>query len=1007
MLLAVALATFAPVHAAPVTFTEFSMGDMDFLKVMARASEFPQSDKYEASLAVAPDGRVAVAWQSRRQLNGHSGVYYREFSPMGASLTPELRAGAVTGFHESKPAVAYGEGLLAFHESSWRDDSGAGVFVGKKAVPQSLRGDQTDITATKLPSGRVLAVWSSQISRTERRIFGRVFSAVGKPVGDEFRISNFRTGSEVLPSVTADARGAIVAWQRLGEKGKPGGVWAARVSTHGVATPVLVAPLGVEPSVSSAGNTVLLGWAEPTGSGYRARAAFLQPNLSFSRALDLPAQAGLQNATAVATRPDGTAAVAWNYASGDAREIWLRVFPASGQAEPAAKIHAGALAEATGRQRIAWSGEKLCIAWSGDAGLGDPKAAHLTLLIPRAEATASDIEALAKTSVVPIAPVTSLTSSGSAVQFVAQAGPHEPPAYNPKARLDPWGVQSPDMGGNGFNAVVSTGWTPPDPHMAVGPSHVGVMTNGQIAFFTKDGTNVFRDEIEDSFGFWGAVGATNFVFDPEIIYDTSVGRWMAMACERGSNARSYFLLAVSDDSDPTGTWFKYRLDVTTQGGGSDIDSPNMSTDDEAVYLSADFFNPTQKYLVFILKKSDLIAGSPTPLTRHHLITGTQSHGMPMTYDAAAPQYLIEHFEATSNTTVRLHAITDPLGTPTRTSFTLPVPAYGRPENPPQAGTSVRPTAFDSRFWSCVYRNGSLWATHHINSSRVLARWYEIKMNNWPNGGTPELVQSGQIDPGGTVRTFFSSIAVDAFGNAAVICARSSPTEFISMYKATRRADDPLGTMPDAAIVKESDGPYFTSRWGDYSAIAVDPVDNRTFWAHHEYSVGGSWHTWVASFESAVNWIEKPVEQILPILAGPITGGLPEIAVADNVLMRVDSVVNPPYRPFSSMVDYVATAPPGQLVALKFRVVAKSGNGDGLLRVTVFNRQTGMFDHLGTETINLSALSTLTFAANFDVNRYVNPSNRQILMRMQFDLGNQPSRYRPPLLIDEIKFLTGF
>ena len=47
----------------------------------------------------------------------------------------------------------------------------------------------------------------------------------------------------------------------------------------------------------------------------------------------------------------------------------------------------------------------------------------------------------------------------------------------------------------GFTGIFDTGWTPPDPEMAVGPDHVVLMTNGKIAFFTKTGTQTFEDEI--------------------------------------------------------------------------------------------------------------------------------------------------------------------------------------------------------------------------------------------------------------------------------------------------------------------------------------------------------------------------------------------------------------------------------------------------------------------------------------------------------------------------------
>jgi hypothetical protein len=442
---------------------------------------------------------------------------------------------------------------------------------------------------------------------------------------------------------------------------------------------------------------------------------------------------------------------------------------------------------------------------------------------------------------------------------------HQPPTFeNRESNDNILPLKLPD---EGFMGIEFTGWTPPDPIIAAGPEHLAAMTNGGIAFFQKDGTLDFQDEIEDSFGFWGEEGATGFVFDPEVIYDPHTDRFMAMACERAPNSRSYYLLAISDDSNPNGDWHKYRIDVTTEGGGGDIDSPNIAVDSEAVYLSADFFTGGQKYLVYILEKEPLLSGSIGE-TRYLLITGSQSFGIPVTYGSPPAMYMIEHFESSSNTIVRLHAITDPLGTPKRETFDLTVPAYSPPEDPPQKDTSTRPETFDSRFWSCVWREGSLWATHHQGTSRVMARWYEIKTNDWPNKGTPSLYQSGDIDPGEDIRTFFTSIAPDKYGNAAMCFARSSPNEYISMARCMRLADDPLGTMGPMVIVKESEGPYNSGRWGDYSGVSCDPSDNLTFWMMHEYTPGdGTWNTWISNCSG--EFPNSPPEA--PTIEGPSSG----------------------------------------------------------------------------------------------------------------------------------------
>jgi hypothetical protein len=457
------------------------------------------------------------------------------------------------------------------------------------------------------------------------------------------------------------------------------------------------------------------------------------------------------------------------------------------------------------------------------------------------------------------------------------AVPHQPPIKDDRlvSKLPNGGDPFPfPLADSGFLGITNTGWAPPDPHMAAGPTRLVAIVNGGIAFFEKDGTRIFQDEIEDSYGFWGSVGATDFVFDPEVIFDPHSNRFMAMANERGNSNDSYFLLAVSDDSDPMGTWYKYRINVTALCAGT-IDSPNLGVDDEAVYLTADCW-PTggERYAIYILDKAPLLSGGTAVVSNTMQINGSQSHGIPVMYGTAPAMYMIEHFESSNNTSVRLHAITNPLGSVSRTTYTLSVPSYGRPEDAPQLGTSTRIETFDARFWSCVWRNGSLWACHHIDSSRVKARWYEIATNSWPSSGSPSLVQSGTLDPGAGVRTFFNAISVDAFGNAAMCFARSSTSEYISMGRVLRQASDPPGTMQAPVTNKESTAPLTYNRWGDYSAVSVDPADGKTFWTIHEYTPGGnSWNSWIAYFEA-----EGDLPPLIVTGPGPGPSNPPQVRV---------------------------------------------------------------------------------------------------------------------------------
>jgi len=285
----------------------------------------------------------------------------------------------------------------------------------------------------------------------------------------------------------------------------------------------------------------------------------------------------------------------------------------------------------------------------------------------------------------------------------------------------------------------------------------------------------------------------------------------------------------------------------------------------------------------MVEKAPLLVGGANPIQKFLLINGSQSYGVPVTYDAGAPaQYMIEAFESFSNNAVRFHAITNPLGVPQRVTFDLTVPTYQLPENPPQAGTTVRPETFEARFWSAMYRNGSLWATHHVNSTSVRQRWYQFAMNGWPSSGqNPSLVQSGEIFQGESVRSFFGSIWADDDGNAGLVFARSSPTQFISMARVFRKAGDPLGTMTPAVIMQTSDGPDFSGRWGDYSGTVADPDAPGAFWGYHEYIQGGIWRTWVG--------LMGPCQTPIPYCTAKLTsiGTLPAIGWSGEPSFSVD------------------------------------------------------------------------------------------------------------------------
>lgn len=828
-----------------------------------QANEFTWSTQDAVALADAPDGGFVLVWQSRRQQKGNYGIYARRFDAAGRPLTPEVEINAFTDGPQTRPTVAFdAAGRIWFAWESLGQDGDGGAVVARRfdgllesrteevIVNELALGDQGEPALDCAADGTALVAWTTPGAEAgTRRVHARRLASDGAPLGASFEVGG--SGRALLPAVAAHGDGSwTVAWADHGADGLPRSIRARDVSAAGELAASDVALYHaegrqpVEPVLCSDAGGLWAAWQVAEGEDYLPHVQRFVRQDGQWRPEGEPTVVrdtlrGYTSGLDLAALADGRALVAWTRFEGS-RDAQLRGAlvardGASGPIFALTSSTAGPQRMAVGggaRRVVALADGRAAVAWNGEAGGEDGNAAHLSLVGPACEVPATEFSALAR-----FEPRADADEEG--------AKPHEPPIGSGGAvRREEFAwsksLSGPDFG---FLAITQTPLTPPDPYAATGPGHVVAMTNGAIAWFLRDGTFQFQQAIDGFSGFWASVGGTGFIFDPEVLFDPDSRRFMAMANER-NGGQAFFLLAVSDDDDPNGTWHKYRFNVTAAATDTDIDSPNMGVDATAIYLSADFFGP-DKYLTFIVEKAPTLVGG-VPTTRSLLHIGSQSWGNPVMYGPASAFYMAEAFETPTSTTIRLHAITDPLGTPVDTTFDLTVPLYEQPENPPQAGTTVRPETFEARIWSSVFRNGRLYISHHQGANRVLHRWYEINMANWPSAGTPSLVQWGNVDPGPGIRSFFGSVAVDGQGNVGMTYARSSASEFISMARSYREIGAPSGTTTPSVIMKSSSGPDTTGRWGDYSSTVADPDHDRIFWGNHEFREG-SWATWVGVF----------------------------------------------------------------------------------------------------------------------------------------------------------------
>jgi hypothetical protein len=146
---------------------------------------------------------------------------------------------------------------------------------------------------------------------------------------------------------------------------------------------------------------------------------------------------------------------------------------------------------------------------------------------------------------------------------------------------------------------------------------------------------------------------------------------------------------------------------------------------------------------------------------------------------------------------------------------------------------------DARFVNTSTQTGnSLWQVHTINFVGFAApRFYQI------DTVANTVVQSGVFFATATSFDFNASIAATASNDAFVTWTATDPSAGTNAQVrfSGRRSSDPLNSMPAGSaligsatcITTNFDPNFGLQRWGDYSAVTVDPSNSTLAWIVNE------------------------------------------------------------------------------------------------------------------------------------------------------------------------------
>lgn len=540
-------------------------------------------------------------------------------------------------------------------------------------------------------------------------------------------------------------------------------------------------------------------------------------------------------------------------------------------------------------------------------------------------------------------------------------------------------IQNFDAGSGGAN--------PPDPNGDVGPNHYVRMVNSNFEIYDKVGTSLFGPANFNTLfvGFGGDCENEN-AGDPIVLYDQLADRWLLTQFTDPTGPGFFNCVALSTTGDPTGTYFLWAFPTAVFP-----DYPKYGIWPNA-YLISTRENPGN-IGAYAVNRTEMLAGNPSP-TLISFIISNQVGGdglLPADLDGnmlppdVNKAFFIGALDDGGSYTpafdhLSIWEFDIDFATPTNSSFTrtdmLPITPYDTvfpcigfqlreciPQPPPLLPVDIL-SSRQRPINRAAYRNfgsyQSLVTNQSVEAAPALGstRWWEIR----GLGSNPVLYQDSTYAPGVTdgIHRWMASIAQDSAGNLGMGYSASSEALFPSVRYTGRLESDPLNEMRGEGVLVNGGGGHSNAtvrRWGDYTSMNIDPVDDCTFWYINEYfaTTGGTWTLRAGSFKFPE--CETP--------GG--TFGVAAVPLAQSVCAPDDApftVETHGYNGFTGAATLMASGnPPGTTVTFAPPTIASV---PGNTTMTIGNTAGGTF---GSYVIDVSATSGATHQRSVALNLF--------------------------------------
>ena len=344
---------------------------------------------------------------------------------------------------------------------------------------------------------------------------------------------------------------------------------------------------------------------------------------------------------------------------------------------------------------------------------------------------------------------------------------------------------------------------PPDTHGAVDSNYCVTAINSAVTIQTRTGGSVSSVSLD---AFWSSVLPGGGFFDPRVHYDLYTHRWILISVCGSFSTSSAILIAVSQTSNPTGSWNEFI--VTADASGVNwLDFPDIGYNNKWITVSGNLFTNSggsfTNAKIFAFNKADLLAGSSATYTAFNMADGSFTLCPALTYDASlGNMFFVESWNGPAGY-MKIWKMTGAVGSESMSSVGFPSTsatwwntsfAYSGTAGAdfaPQASRAHLIQTNDDRVDQVIFINGKLWFSHTVflpysssaNPTRSSVQW-------WQTDTLANPIQIGLIDDASGANFYaFPSLAVNTNDDALIGFATFSATTYPSGAYAMRLHTD--------------------------------------------------------------------------------------------------------------------------------------------------------------------------------------------------------------------------